>query len=499
MIGSHDETSNEDRPRIFSKKAVAAIVVIAICIAASVVGFFVLGFGKSLINKVEDAVVKTAGALSGKSEVLDFVYSLTDSKSPGVSICAENIGEMISGITGDPSAASDLDADLKLNSAVDRKGNSFVTARILSNGDEAVAGLYKSSSGDADAALVMPGIIDDVYGFSINSMKKDLEDSILAPGSGSKYSLNASDFEQISGAVDLIQTLNQYFSADDLKELAAVIMESDETRVDFKFGKEEASVGGERLQVNAYKVTLTTGTLKGTLDAAARWLDRNYKLFALDMTFEEALETITDNILENELELNLEFDVYNGYLVRLLGSIGSFEFSVDLGPEPEKTEVISAVISKNGDDVFYDIDISELEKNELSISAYSSSEDVISAKLSYDDAENRFRIKYDNGGTSAEITGDMTLAEGALTISDPEINDNGHVFDLNGFSAELTNSAGMRKLSDDFPDGYINIFTIDEKDADSALGNVFEAGQVLYDVIGVDFYNILLSIADLFR
>ena len=325
MIGSHDETSNEDRPRIFSKKAVAAIVVIAICIAASVVGFFVLGFGKSLINKVEDAVVKTAGALSGKSEVLDFVYSLTDSKSPGVSICAENIGEMISGITGDPSAASDLDADLKLNSAVDRKGNSFVTARILSNGDEAVAGLYKSSSGDADAALVMPGIIDDVYGFSINSMKKDLEDSILAPGSGSKYSLNTSDFEQISGAVDLIQTLNQYFSADDLKELAAVIMESDETRVDFKFGKEEASVGGEQLQVNVYKGTLTTGTLKGALDAAARWLDRNYKLFALDMTFEEALETITDNILENELELNLEFDVYNGYLVRLLGSIGSFE------------------------------------------------------------------------------------------------------------------------------------------------------------------------------
>ena len=325
MIGSHDETSNEDRPRIFSKKAVAAIVVIAICIAASVVGFFVLGFGKSLINKVEDAVVKTAGALSGKSEVLDFVYSLTDSKSPGVSICAENIGEMISGITGDPSAASDLDADLKLNSAVDRKGNSFVTARILSNGDEAVAGLYKSSSGDADAALVMPGIIDDVYGFSINSMKEDIENSILAPESGSKYSLNASDFEQISKVVDLIQTLNQYFSADDLKELVAVIMESDETRVDFKFGKEEASVGGEQLQVNVYKGTLTTGTLKGALDAAARWLDRNYKLFALDMTFEEALETITDNILENELELNLEFDVYNGYLVRLLGSIGSFE------------------------------------------------------------------------------------------------------------------------------------------------------------------------------
>ena len=499
MLRSQDGSEDENRSGIFSKKAVVAIVVIAICIAASFAGFFILGFGKSIINKVEDAVVKTAGAVAGKSEVLGFVYSLADSKGPGISIYAENVGEMISDITGDPAAASDLDADLKLDSAVDRKGNSFVTARILSNGGEAVAGLYKTSSGDAGAALVMPGIIDDVYGFSINSMKEDIENSILAPGSGSKYSLDASDFEQISKAVDMIQTLNQYFSADDLKELAAVIMESDATRLEFKFGKEEVTVGGEALKVNAYKGTLTTKTLEGALDAAARWLDRHYKFPALGMTFEEALQKITDNILENDLELTLEFDVYNGYLVRLLGSIDPFEFSVDFGPDPEKTEVISAVISKNDDDVFYDIDISGLDKNELSISAYSSSDDAAYAKLTYDNAESSFRILYDNSGSSVEISGEMTLTDSTLTIADPEINDNGHTFDLNGFSAELTNNAGMKKLSDDFPDGYINIFTIDENDADSVLGNVFEAGQVLYDVVGVDFYNILLSIADLFR
>ncbi len=499
MIRSQNENTKENGPLSISRKAVIAIVVIGLCIAASVVGFFVLGFGRSPLDKVEDAVSRTAGALAKRSEVLNFVYSLPGAESPGVSISAENIGEMIGDITGDPEVSSYLDADLVIDSAVDTKGNSFVSAKISSNGEDAVAGLYKTASGDADAAFVVPWISDEVYGFSINTMKKDMESSILAPDSGSVYALDADDFEQIEEAVDVIQTFNQFISADDLIELASVIKESDGTKVEFKTGKENITVGGEQLRANVYKGTLTTKALKGSLDVAARWLDRYYKLSILDMTFEEAAANLTDDILENELELKLEFDVYNGYLVRLCGSIEPFEFSVDFGPDPEKTEVISAVVSRDGDEVFYDIDISGLEKNEISVSSGSGNDAGIMAKFSYDDSENSFRIQYDTADSSAVMAGEMTLADGTLSLTDPVITAGDLTMDLKGLSARITDNAAAKKLTEDFPEGYTNIFTVTEDDADSVMKKIGEAGQMMYEVIEVDFYNILLSIGDALR
>ena len=335
-------------------------------------------------------------------------------------------------------------------------------------GVTAKGGYYKTDSGESDIVLDLPLLLSDPYGISLDTLQEDFENSVFNPDSSSNFSLSESDYTEFENILCIIQEVTNYITLEDINELATLIEDSKETKLDFKPVKTSLYIDDEEITVDAYTASITSAMIRDIVKFSANWLEDKVDLSKYGVFVSEIINEIAEEIAELFLKVNVELDVYNGYLVRISVYEENYDVSMEmvLGSDPSKTDHVSCVITYEGTDIITaDLNLENAADNDFTLELYNQYDDCIFISASYDKDNSKFVISIDSDDYLDYILlqGDMIISDTSMSVSnitfyygsDMEI-------PLTGLSAELTTKPTIRKLSEDFPNGYTNILTLDE-------------------------------------
>lgn len=477
---------------------VAAVVVLGVVFASGALD----SLRGTPSTKLKNAATKTIDSVSQRSEVLGLMRDLKNSDKFGVSIKLENIGQMLSTVSP---YMSYLNMDAQFDAAADKKMNLSATVNIEGFGIEAKAGIYSSENGDRDIVVDLPSILKDPFGISFKTISEDLDKSVFAPGSDSDYEIPESSYDPVKEMLESLGTVPEFFSEEDLRELTKEIQKNEETRIELTKGKEETDAGDRNVKCTVYTAKIDEKKLSAIIKYAGDWMDKNSDLDenriisqalrsmgVYSMGPSDLIEELVDQVSESDLDLEIRYYIYKGYLVKtaVSGEIMDHELSSDItfGSDPSKTEEIVVRTEAEGNGTFtVKLDLSKADQNILNASL-KSKENNVSAKFGfeYDKERSKFKLSASNGqGSDVLISGKMKLEKNTIILSDPVMSENsmGEI-ELDGLSVTFTGDPVIKKLSDDYPDGYKNILKLSEDEFEDAFDDLQSLGSAMGNLFG---------------
>ncbi len=463
------EDAKNDAPKKPKKGFITAIVVIAAIVVASVICAVIFIFGKTDLDRLQDAARKTETALAERTDITKYAVGYLKADQVGATVKIDDFSEVVSALYPDAGYLAGLiSGSAEASAAIDRKGGASAYFDIDVMGVTAKGGYYKTDSGESDIVLDLPLLLSDPYGISLDTLQEDFENSVFNPDSSSNFSLSESDYTEFENILCIIQEVTNYITLEDINELATLIEDSKETKLDFKPVKTSLYIDDEEITVDAYTASITSAMIRDIVKFSANWLEDKVDLSKYGVFVSEIINEIAEEIAELFLKVNVELDVYNGYLVRISVYEENYDVSMEmvLGSDPSKTDHVSCVITYEGTDIITaDLNLENAADNDFTLELYNQYDDCIFISASYDKDNSKFVISIDSDDYLDYILlqGDMIISDTSMSVSnitfyygsDMEI-------PLTGLSAELTTKPTIRKLSEDFPNGYTNILTLDE-------------------------------------
>lgn len=491
----------EDAPAPKSGKK-KLFIILAIVIAAAVaailcVYFFVIK-GKSG-GTLESAVEKTSVALMDRNEITAFMNKAKDDGKFGIDIKADNIGELLSSVN---SYLAFVKIGGELNVAADKDGNVHAVLDVDALGQEIKAGLYTTADGDVEIIAAAPSILKDAYGLSLGTIEKDLDKSIFNPDSDSYYAFDEYTYEQIKGALGMVDAAKNSIKPEDLKQLQKDLEENEDTKIEFEKTKDVVDVGDAEVKCDIYTAEIDAEKIANIVEFTGEWLDDNEGvskyietiaqmsggMYGEDMpSMSELMKEVVDQIEDTDLDGTLEYDTYKGYLVRAAGSFKiegeKVKFDITFGSDPANTDEITATLKMPGADVSVTADLSKADDNEITVEFEEKENDLyFKFNFQYDEEDKTFVATAKNEYRDFKVTGDMEITEDTVTVGDLKFSEDGEeVFHLKGISVTFSRNPEIRTAKGDFEDGYKNILTLSEDEFEDLID---EAEDTVYSMAG---------------
>lgn len=512
--------SKKNRLPLFIGLGAAAAAVIVIVVLIFVVGIF-----KTDEERIKDATTRTASALASRMDVTRFIYDYLNGEQFGINISADKLSQVLFGGSGGYIGQILDGMDLKM--VFDRNGNISLNVDASPYGEDVKAGYYSDvSSESCDLAVDISGITNKILGADLTNFERDMYGSIFYPGRSSDYTLPMGTYSQIEGIGGLLSALPSLLNINDYTEFYNELKTGEDTRPVYTREKATVNAGNGNIGCDAIKCTYTSEQTKNILKKIRNFLeDRTYdadlEYYGI-YTGEELQQLIDENDRVNP-QISVEYDIYKGYLVRALISLRgntysysssasagyydergeyhedgmqeleedvhtfSLNLAVSFGQDPSRTDSVTiALQADNGYGDEYSkqegllvFDLSKTADNELHATL-----DAMDGSVYFD-----FGFKHKNG--SFELTaqneyrqfvleGNMALAGSTLTISDPEYYRNGErMFRLRGLTVEFDRAGRLKKLADDFPNGYTNVPQMTEREFSYVADDFIEFSRSL--------------------
>lgn len=484
------------KPLIITLCAVAAAAVIfGVVFASGAIG------GGSPETRLKNAAQKTSDAISGRSEVTTFFKEMKKSDKFGVSVTLEDIGNMLSSVSP---YMSYLNLDAQIDAAADKKGNLSATMNVEAFGTDINAGIYTTEGGEKDIVFDMPSVLKDPYGISLKTAADDLDSSVLSPNSDSDYSLPDSEFDSIKEALESANTMASAVTEADIRELTDELQKNEDTKIELVKSKAETDAGDGTVKCDVYTASIDEEKLAAIIDYFGRWFAKRVDLenneiaaealrsMGLPSTDPEDLfNDIVREVKDTDVDLSLEYYVYKGYLVKtsLSGEISGHELRTDItfGSNPAKTDKIVLEAEAEGSKATAKLDLSKAEQNVFNFSLKSKENDInVKVGFEYDADESEFKLTATNAdGDNVVFTGGMKVQKDSMTISDPMIvQERIGKFKLDGLTIRITKDPVIKKLKDDYPDGYTNVLRLDQDELLDIIQKVSSLGSTLGSLFG---------------
>ena len=470
------------KPLIIALCAIVAAVIVVVALAAS----GAIGGGKPADN-LQKASANTLKTLASRSEVLNYFGKAAAADERGLKVTFDDLGELIGGL-GVPNASylNILNPRGEIELALSKKGNAYAGLSAQIAGVE-LGGGYYADSGKSDLVLNFPMLLKEPYGISLSTMSEDLEGSIFAPDSGSDYSLPEDQYEEVQSMSKIFESIGQTVAGEDLKLLRQELEKDEATRTNLEKSKGTVNVGDQEVRCDIYTTTIDREKLTAIMTKVLNWYgDRMGVLSALSSSsmpvdVEEMIRTVEEQMEGADVSINVEYDVCKGYLVRTnISSVvngQSFLAEVLFGSDPSKTEAVTVkILADNGygDEMQFNLlcDLTSLNDEQIRVRLDSDTNGISGAVvMKYDKEASSFEITTEET-TPVSITGGMTLTEDTMRITDPVITVSEETLALKGISIEFTTKPEIRKVSDDYPNGYHNILTVGEDDMEGILKTI---------------------------
>lgn len=458
--------------------AAAAAVIVALVLV------FVLGVFKSDEQRIEDATKKTARALASRMDVTQFIYDYLNGEQLGLEVSSD--GDGLSTLLYGSYGAGIRDAydNMDLKFAFDRNGNVSMNLETSPYGEEINAGYYAdAASGSRDLAVSFSSITDDTLGADLSRLGADMQSSIFYPSRGGNYALSGYMYSQIMSIGGMLASLPEMLNTNDYREFIDDIKTNEATRPVYTREKTSINAGGGSVNCDAIKTTLSSDQLKSILKKFRNFQEDRMSDVGMDYYnyyVRDQLEYIIEGIDETDPVLNIEYDIYRGYLVRIVASLSGGEetpFAITLGvlfgADPRTTDSVTiAVDAKNVFDGSGDwreagtltFDLSKIENNEIYATLDSSASNIY-FNFGFRYNSGTFELSAWNDYRQFVLEGDMTMAGSTLEISDPEFYRNGErIARLRGLDVTFNKAPQIRKLAQDYPEGYSNVLKMTERE-----------------------------------
>ena len=495
--------------------AAAAVIVVVVLV-------FVLGVFKSNEQRIEDATEKTARALTSRMDVTQFIYDYLHGEQFGVEVSADGLYSSIYNFYG--GNMSELLNSAELQMAFDRDGNISMNLDTAPYGEEIDAGYYADAeSGKRDLAVSFSSITDDVLGVDLSRFGSDMQGSIFFPGRDSSYSLSGVAYGTIAGYGAILAALPEILDINDYQEFIDLIKTDEATRPEYTREKAGINTGSGTLNCDAIKCTYSSEQIKSILKELRNFVEDGVSDIGLDYynyNIRDYLEDMIESINDSKPALSLEYDIYKGYLVRLLVSYsGSFysyysestgdyydsegyyhepqysesrseevPYAITLGAffgtDPSRTDSVTVAVDARN---FFDFSDEWQEVGTLTFDLSKISDNELYATLdvsTYRDIYFNFGFRYNAGSFELsawndyrqfELDGDMNINGNRLVISDPEFYRNGErMIRMRGLDVTFDKAPQIRKLAQDYANGYSNVLKMTEREFDRVYAD-FEA------------------------
>lgn len=488
--GYDDYYEDVPAPKKSKKPLIITLCVIAAAIVVGLVLYFAVfakgGFGKE--NTLEAAATKTMDAFAGRSDVTSVLKGISKEQKFGVNVKVDNLGNLLSLYN---SYMSVLNIEAELDIAADSDGNASVAASADGMGLEASAGAYLSKGGQGDIIISIPKFLDDAYGVSLGTIAEDLDDSIFNPDSDSDYAIPEYAYESVIKVAESVGTGMGSISPEAVEELKKELESNEDAKIEFEKSREKIEIAEDEVACEVYRTSIDADKIESIFDVTLDWAEDNFDLAGLltpitggNVSVSELSKQMTSALKEVDIDMDLEYDVYKGYLVRseISGKIQGEKVKIEavFGPDPTKAEEISFTAKISDMDFSFTVDLSKAEKNQITAVAESKSADIyFEFAFDYSDKDKEFEASLKNAYRDFRISGGMELSDETVVISDPSFYSDGEkLLILKGVTVTMTKNPTVRTAKGDYPDGYTNILKLKEDDFE-------ELGQKLYDMTGV--------------
>lgn len=357
----------------------------------------------------EDAFAKTLSAIFGDMGILE-----TDPEYAKVTL---SVGEYIDNV---------LYVDAKDTLCVDELSLNIDGVKLDLN-------VYGSTE---ELVLTMPGVLDDAYGVSFDTLLKDMENSELWTLLGVDYNEIKSEIEPaLKDAIDQME--NSEASAEELAELLEDIL----SNVDRKVDEGKVTVDGEVVDAVIVTYSLDQDDMLKMLDSFSVWYEKYMESVAGQINMEDVMDSFDETVAELETslkdadltaELVVNINAETGYIMTVEGELegtvddeeGAVTLELDLGLDASKSDKYTLKVGEVSEgeeiDVFHLIlkrDITDKEiAYELSVRAAGMT--VFGMELTYDQASKAYEIELEveEEKISANGTFELTDSKLALTV-----------------------------------------------------------------------------------
>ncbi len=474
------------KPLIITLAVIAAAVVVGLVLYFAV--FAKGGLGQSG-GTLETAQTRTMNAFATRSEVTAMFKDANSIEKFGVNVKVDDLGEILK-MYNSYMAMIDIEAELDI--AAEKDGKASVTLNADGMGLKASAGIYTDGEGNGDIAVSIPKFLKEAYGVSLGTLADDFEDSIFNPESDTDYSLPEYMYTGYKNSLDVFAEGAGSISPEIFEKLMEELKTNEDSKIELEKSKEKIDIGGEEVSCEVYKGSLDEEKLESIIDVIEDWLDDNDELedvsalitnvaTASGMNMSQIFKEIKSELKELDIDLDLEFDVYKGYLSRfeISGKIQGEKVKIEVvyGTDPSKTDEVSFKAKVADQDFSLVADLSKADDNKISAEIESKSADIyFEFDFVYDEKDEKFELTAKNDYREFKLEGGMKATEDTISISDPEFYRNGEqVFKLKGVTITFTKNPTIHTLKDDFPDGYTNVLKLDEDEFE-------EFGDKIYDI-----------------
>lgn len=329
------------------KKALI-ISAIALVLAGSVIAGVLIFLGGKESSPVENTLREVFPALSYLGEITE--------EGGRLDLSADISSDISKTIKGKP-----LEVDISIIGN-DKESSVLGT---LGSGDDRFDILYYATPDEI--SIYSERFYDGGFKVSKDTLMEDLEGSVFAPDSGSKYALDAETFEEIKKG---IEQLSDSAKGEELISKAIEnIIKKTEDSFDVKAKKETVEVKGSSFKADMVEISADGKTLFALAEAIRdewnentelrEYLEENLTVNAsgkpldIEESLDELVDKTRDIAKDNDLSITMRLAVKGEYMVAFSveGELFvdktpvRFELSVDFSEDPSKTPDMDARLS----------------------------------------------------------------------------------------------------------------------------------------------------------
>lgn len=445
------------------KKALI-ISVIALILAGSVIAGVLIFSGKKDMSPIENTLREVFPALSYLGDLAENGGELR--------LSADISSDISKTIEGAP-----LEVDLSIIGN-DKEGSILGT---LGSGDDRFDILCYTTSDEI--SLYSERFYDGGFKVSIDTLIEDLESSVFAPDSASKYALDAETFEEIKSYIE--QLSDSAKGEEIIKKATENILKKVEDSFEVKTKKDTVEVGGSSFKADVAEVTADGKTVLALAEAVRdewkenaelrEYLEKNLtatdssETLNIEESLDDLVEKARDIAKENDLSITFRLAVKGKYLVAFSAegefSVDKlpvrFDLSVEFSEDPSKDPDMDARISVT-------VDGDEL------ITSYVSIENGVLGDEKHIELNTEFVMNIKNG--------DNTVHSGFCFESDTTVASSGEY----AFGGTLFGISGVGELKGE---SYVKMLTAEikgkniiEKDGFSVSVNEIGVNSYQYDI-----------------
>ena len=447
------------------------ILLAVIIVAVAAVGTFGLLAARTPLVILGDALTRTSEALMEKSSFAAYIQENQDQAAASVKLNIEDAGSLLGTLTGETLLSwLSVSAEMEYTQVEDEAGFDLVLDVL------GMAFHLNAYVSPQEVILSMPGNLQNLYGFSREGMEEALAASIFAPGANSGYSLDQQSYENL---LDVLRSLPDEADGKDDDVSVAVLADAFKD-IDLRLEKRKG------------QVELSDGTVSATVISASMNTEDLASIFSVvaeqvGIMNDVQTRMFAEQIREEERTMNLEFAVYQKYLVQMTAEltgrgVDPVTVKVDLGSNPGDCEQFTVDISDGEEESRMEYLLVERNQTEFQSKVWlTQDEDTTEADITYswESGQGCITVTHD-GAEAAMLTWDLAMDETGIRLAMDEITVDGTVIDLSGITMEVLYTGSIER-----PEGeYIDIFTMTEEDMDSVLEELL---GWMNGLMGLDF------------